>query len=203
MIPAEALYHSKTCKYRCIEIRLPHKNSYLSSLTPLQYKRELHSQHSIRKYITFFFSTIIPSFPKCYSVVRYLIGPTASVFFFFYLPSSFFSDARNCDNFVSRIARRVRYACAFQWAHVRRFQSLYYTIYGNMPTSSSSGVLALFSPRNKLLCWFEAYSYVFTAQTTGLWKTACDSLAQTRETAQIYRSRILIAPPTSAYTQYK
>ena len=67
-----------------------------------------------------------------------------------------------------------------------------------MPTSSSSGVLALFSPRNKLLCWFEAYSYVFTAQTTGLWKTACDSLAQTRETAQIYGSRILIAPPTSA-----
>ena len=42
-----------------------------------------------------------------------------------------------------------------------------------------------FPPRNKLLCWFEAYSYVFTAQTTGLWKTACDSLAQTRETAQI------------------
>ena len=37
----------------------------------------------------------------------------------------------------------------------------------------------------------------------GLWKTACDSLAQTRETAQIYGSRILIAPPTSAYTQYK
>ena len=72
-----------------------------------------------------------------------------------------------------------------------------------MPTSSSSGVLALFSPRNKLLCWFEAYSYVFTAQTTGLWKTACDSFAQTRETAQIYGSRILIAPPTSAYTQYK
>ena len=29
------------------------------------------------------------------------------------------------------------------------------------------------------------------------------SLAQTRETAQIYGSRILIAPPTSAYTQYK
>ena len=73
----------------------------------------------------------------------------------------------------------------------------------NMPTSSSSGVLALFSPRNKLLCWFEAYSYVFTAQTTGLWKTACDSLAQTRETAQIDGSRILIAPPTSVYTQYK
>ena len=68
---------------------------------------------------------------------------------------------------------------------------------------SSSGVLALFPPRNKLLCWFEAYSYVFTAQTTGRWKTACDSLAQTRETAQIYGSRILIAPPTSAYTQYK
>ena len=68
---------------------------------------------------------------------------------------------------------------------------------------SSSGVLALFPPRNKLLCWFEAYSYVFTAQTTGLWKTACDSLAQTSEKAQIYGSRILIAPPTSAYTQYK
>ena len=28
---------------------------------------------------------------------------------------------------------------------------------------------------------FEAYSYIFTAQTTGLWKIACDSLAQTRE----------------------
>ena len=76
-------------------------------------------------------------------------------------------------------------------------------LWRNMPTSSSSGVLALFSPRNKLLCWFEAYSYVFTAQTTGLWKTACDSLAQTRETAQIYGSRKLIAPPTSAYTQCK
>ena len=76
-------------------------------------------------------------------------------------------------------------------------------LWRNMPTSSSSGVLALFSARNKLLCWFEAYSYVFTAQTTGLWKTACDSLAQTRETAQIYGSRILIAPPASAYTQYK
>ena len=76
-------------------------------------------------------------------------------------------------------------------------------LWRNMPTSSSSGVLALFSPQNKLLCWFEAYSYVFTAQTTGLWKTACDSLAQTRETAQIYGSRILIAPPTSTYTQYK
>ena len=42
-----------------------------------------------------------------------------------------------------------------------------------------------------------------TAQTTGPWKTACDSLAQTSETAQIYGSRILIAPPTNAYTQYK
>ena len=70
-------------------------------------------------------------------------------------------------------------------------------------TSSSSGVLEVFPPRNKLLCWFEAYSYVLTAQTRGLWKTACDSLAQTRETAHIYGSRILIAPPTSAYTQYK
>ena len=76
-------------------------------------------------------------------------------------------------------------------------------LWRNMPTSSSSGILVLFSPRNKLLCWFEAYSYVFTAQTIGLWKTACDSLAQTRETAQIYGSRILIAPPTSAYMQYK
>ena len=53
------------------------------------------------------------------------------------------------------------------------------------------------------------YRYVFTAQTkglwktVGLWKTACDLLALTRETAQIYGSRILIAPPTSAYTQYK
>ena len=28
---------------------------------------------------------------------------------------------------------------------------------------------------------FEADSYVFTLQTTGLWKAACDSLAQTRE----------------------
>ena len=71
-------------------------------------------------------------------------------------------------------------------------------LWRNMPTSSSSDVLALFPPRNKLLCWFEAYSYIFTAQTTDLWKTACDSLAQTRETAQIYGSRILIAPPTSA-----
>ena len=78
-------------------------------------------------------------------------------------------------------------------------------LWRNMPTSSSSCILALFSPRNKLLCWFAAYSYVFTAQTMGLWKTACDSLAQTRETAQIYvyGSRILIAAPTSAYTQYK
>ena len=86
-----------------------------------------------------------------------------------------------------------------------RFSSkcLVQKLWRNMPTSSSSGVLALFPPRNKLLCWFEAYSYVFTAQTTGLWKTACDSLAQTRETAQIYGSRILIASPTSAYTQYK
>ena len=65
-----------------------------------------------------------------------------------------------------------------------------------LPRAAPSSVLALFSPRNKLLCWFEAYSYVFTAQTTGLWKTACDSLAHTRETAQIYGSRILIAPPT-------
>ena len=36
----------------------------------------------------------------------------------------------------------------------------------------------------------------------GLWKTACDSLAQTLKTAQISGSRMLIAPPTSAYTLY-
>ena len=68
--------------------------------------------------------------------------------------------------------------------------------YGVMLTSSSSGVLELFSPWNKLLCYRKAYSYVLTAQTTGQWKTACDSLAQTRETAQIYGSQILIASPT-------
>ena len=76
-------------------------------------------------------------------------------------------------------------------------------LWRNMLTSSSSGVLELFPPRNKLLCQREAYSYVLTAQTTGPWKTACDLLAQTSETAQIYGSRILIAPPTNAYTQYK
>ena len=40
-----------------------------------------------------------------------------------------------------------------------------------------------FSPPQKpfyMYVSFEAYSYVFTAQTTGLWKTACDSLAQMR-----------------------
>ena len=61
-------------------------------------------------------------------VVKYIIGPTASVFFFFYLPSSFFFRRTKLRQLVSRIARRVRYA--FQWARVRRFQSLYYTIYG-------------------------------------------------------------------------
>ena len=54
-------------------------------------------------------------------------------------------------------------------------------VWHNMPTSSSSGVLEFFSSRNKLLYWFEAHSYIFTAQTTGLWKTACNSLAQMRE----------------------
>ena len=93
--------------------------------------------------------------------------------------------------------------CAIQGSFLILPIFLVQKVWRNMPTSSSSGVLALFSPQNKLLCWFEAYSYVFTAQTTGLWKTACDSLAQTREMAQIYGSRILIAPPTSAYTQYK
>ena len=57
----------------------------------------------------------------------------------------------------------------------------YYTYHEQLRRPS-----AFFPPRNKLLCWFEAYSYVFTAQTTALWKTACDSLAQTCETAQIY-----------------
>ena len=61
--------------------------------------------------------------------------------------------------------------------------------------------LTTFRPRNKLLCYFEAYSYVFTAQTTGLWKRACDSLAQTHEMEQIYGSRILIVPRTSTYMQ--
>ena len=62
--------------------------------------------------------------------------------------------------------------------------------------------LTTFRPRNKLLRYFEAYSYVFTAQTTGLWKRACDSLAQTHETEQIYYgSRILIVPRTSTYMQ--
>ena len=90
----------------------------------------------------------------------------------------------------------VQYRDRFKFCFVQK-------LWRNMPTLSISGVLALFPPRNKLLCWFEAYSYIFTAQTTGLWKTACDSLAQTRETAQIYGSRILIAPPSSTYTQYK
>ena len=45
-------------------------------------------------------------------------------------------------------------------------------------TSSSSGVLALFfSHEISFYASFEAYSYVFTAQTTSLWKTACDPLA--------------------------
>ena len=102
MLPAEALYHSKTCKYRCIENQLPHKSSYLSRLALRQYKRELQSQHSIRKY-HFSFLQSFPSFLKCYSVVKYLIGPTASVFFFFYLPSSIFFWSTELE---SRIARR-------------------------------------------------------------------------------------------------
>ena len=49
-------------------------------------------------------------------------------------------------------------------------------------TSSSSGILALFFLHEiSFYASFEAYSYVFTAQTTGLWKIACDSLAQTRK----------------------
>ena len=71
--------------------------------------------------------------------------------------------------------------------------------YGVICLPRAAPVSSAFSPRNKLLCWFKAYSYVFTAQTTG----AVENSAQTRETAQIYGLRILIAPPTSAYTQYK
>ena len=98
--------------------------------------------------------------------------------------------------------------CSQQYSDRFKFRRFPYKcfvqkLWRNMLTSSSSGVLELFFRRNKLLCWREAYSYVLTAQTTGPWKTACDSLAQTRETAQIYGSRILIAPPTNAYTQYK
>ena len=51
----------------------------------------------------------------------------------------------------------------------------------NLLTSSSSGVLSLFSHDISFYASFEAYNYVFTAQTTGLWKTACDSSAQTGE----------------------
>ena len=40
-----------------------------------------------------------------------------------------FSGVRNCDNSCRGLpVELVRYA--FQWAHVRCFQSLYYTIYG-------------------------------------------------------------------------
>ena len=57
----------------------------------------------------------------------------------------------------------------------------------NMPALSSSCILGLPPPpRNKLLC------YIFTAQTMCLWKTTCDSLAQSRKTTQIYGSRILM-----------
>ena len=55
-------------------------------------------------------------------------------------------------------------------------------LWRNLLTSSSSGVLALFFFHEiSFYASFEAYSYVFTAQTTDLWKTARDSLAQTRE----------------------
>ena len=59
-----------------------------------------------------------------------------------------------------------------------------------------------FSHKISFYASFENYSYVFTAQTTVLWKIACDSLAQTRKPHRyihVYGSRILIAPPTSAY----
>ena len=55
-------------------------------------------------------------------------------------------------------------------------------LWHNLLTSSSSGVHGVFF-FHKIIFYasFEAYSYVFTVQTTGLWKIACDSLAQTRE----------------------
>ena len=71
-----------------------------------------------------------------------------------------------------------------------------------MLTLSSSGVLKLFPHEISFYAIVKPIAtYVLTAQTTGPWKTACDSLVQTRETAQIYGSRILITPPTNAYTQ--
>ena len=69
-------------------------------------------------------------------------------------------------------------------------------------SSAKGGSLGIFFQRGGSSAPKEPLLYP-PLQTTGLWKTACDSLAQTRETAQIYGSRILIAPPTSAYTQYK
>ena len=77
-----------------------------------------------------------------------------------------------------------------------------------MLTSSSSGVLELFFHGISFHASVKPIATFLTAQTTGPWKTACDSLApsmlaQTSETAQIYGSRILITPPTNAYTQYK
>ena len=69
-----------------------------------------------------------------------------------------------------------------------------------MLTLSSSGILELFPHEISFYANVKPIA-TFTAQTTGPWKTACDSLAQTSETAQIYGSRILIAPPTNAYTQ--
>ena len=56
----------------------------------------------------------------------------------------------------------------------------------NMPTLSSSGILGLFPHE------ISFYATFFTAQTMCLWKTTCDSLAQSRKTTQIYGSRILI-----------
>ena len=49
----------------------------------------------------------------------------------------------------------------------------------NMPTSSSSGNLALFPHEIRFLASFEAYSYIFTARTMGMWKTSYVSLVQT------------------------
>ena len=54
-------------------------------------------------------------------------------------------------------------------------------LWRNLPTSSSSGVLVFFFHEISFNATFEDYSYIFTAQTTRLWKTVCGSLAQTRE----------------------
>ena len=48
-------------------------------------------------------------------------------------------------------------------------------------TAPASYIALFFFHEISFYASFEAYSYVFTAQTTDLWKTGCDLLAQTRE----------------------